>query len=174
MKTQTKKNKTPLAIKILLLVTAAILLLITSCKKTQTISTLNNDIMQLTDTENALLGKWQMTENDTYEIDGIDSLGQYICSLISSQKGDSSCRLELEHVYNPQLPDRQLTGKGSVEECNSNKKFLWNARHQNMLEVLFKNSYDIVYLTYDSVAFSRVYTNDILKLKSIIYYKRCK
>lgn len=163
-----------MTIKILLLVTVAILLLITSCKKTPSPKNQNKDIMQLTNTEQTLLGKWQMTKNETYEVDGIDSSGQYICSLISIQNGDSTCSLQFKHTYNPQLLDKQLTGIGSIEECDPNQLFLWNARQQNKLEILLGHSYELIYLNSDSVAFSRVYTKDILQLKSVVSYKRCK
>ncbi|MGZ3864618.1 MAG: hypothetical protein ACXVPN_15175 [Bacteroidia bacterium] len=173
MKTQIQNIKTPTTIQLLLLITVAILLLLTSCKK-ESLSVKQNTNTQLSETEQNLLGKWQLTKNEIYEIDGVDSVGQYICSLISTENCDSVCGLQFKSGFIPQIHALQLTGFGSIGACDSINQFSWNANQQNVLEISSANKYNILYLTDDSAAFSRVYIKDILQLKSVAYYKRSK
>jgi len=117
----------------------------------------------LTAQEQALVGKWNLQGTETYEIAGVDSAGQYLCYLIGSASCDSVCPIELKNL---------LTGSGSIGGCDLYASFTWQAKQAGKLLTGSGTTYDILYLSNDSVAFSNVYTLDVLKLKSVAYYKR--
>jgi len=164
MKKQTS-NKTQPGIKanahaILLLLISGILLA-AGCEKSQ--PTPNNQVPQLNAQEQALVGKWYLQRSEIYEITGQDSSGQYLGPLISSSVYDPNCKMELKKDYK---------GLGSFGNCDTSANFAWKAKQLNKLEIGPGNFYDLVYLTADSAAFSKFYIEDILKLKSVLYYKR--
>jgi hypothetical protein len=147
----------------------SVILLTVSCKKSP--STQSQSTRQLNAQEQALVGKWSLKKSETYEITGTDSSGQYICSLIGNSDCDSTCNVIFKSEYNkPVYPE--LKGNGVIGGCDSTTAFIWKSKQVKQLEINTGNFYDIVYLSKDSVAFSNVYTKDILKLKSIAYYKR--
>ncbi len=128
--------------------------------------------ISMTAQEQALVGKWALKKSEKYEISGIDSAGQYICTLISSSTCDSLCAIEFKKVYRSPPYVLDFYGIGSIGGCDPSASFVWKAKQVNKLEIGSGSFYDIVYLTQDSLAFSTVYVIDILKLKSIVYYKR--
>jgi len=123
----------------------------------------SSPIPQLNAQEMALVGKWNLQSTETYEIAGVDSAGQYQCFLIGSATYDSACAIELKC---------QLTGIGAVGSCDSSSVFTWQAKQSGKLLTGTGTTYDILYLSSDSVVFSNVYMNDVLKLKAVAYYKR--
>jgi hypothetical protein len=163
----TKKSNT----KTFLLFICSVILLTVSCKKSASTQSNTQNTQQLNTQEQTLVGKWSLKKNETYEITGIDSTGQYICSLIGGSDCDSTCNIIFKSEYSkPVYPE--LKGNGVIGGCDSTTAFIWKAKQAKQIEINSGSFYDIVYLTNDSVALSNVYTKDILKLKSIAYYKR--
>jgi hypothetical protein len=162
MKTKIKKAKT-------LFFLAICSILISACQKTAMNS---SDYTQLSEEERALLGKWNLERTETYEISGIDSTGQYICDLIGLTFYNTPCFIEFKIAEQHLLSYPQLLGKGLIGDCDSTASFSWIAR-QHKLQVIGNNgSYHIDYLQRDSAALSYVHQKDILKLRSVFYYKR--
>lgn len=157
------KNKS-----ILSLLLCSVLLLNSACKKNQVEPNFN----ELNAQESRIFGKWLLKKTDTYEVSGADSSGQYQCTLITSDSCTSNCPVEFENQHSGNLYAQNFIGKGSVGGCDEKAIFIWNAKQQNKLDVNSGTVYDIVYLSADSIAFSNVYLKDILKLKSVFYYKR--
>jgi hypothetical protein len=93
MKKQKTKNIRNTIFKIL---TGATMVLSTSCEKTDR-PPINQNRSQLSAQEQTLIGKWSLKKNETYEIVGVDSTGQYICTLIGESMCDSVCKLEFKN-----------------------------------------------------------------------------
>lgn len=142
-----------------------ILLLALACKKStyQSVSSPINLNLQ----EQTLISKWALQKSETYEIFGIDTSGQLQCVLIGSSICDSLCTVEFKNQYY-----LGFNGSGSIGACNPLANFIWNAKQQNKIQVNDTVFYDIIYLTPDSFALANIYIKDILKLKSIVYYKK--
>ena len=158
------------------LLACSTLLLIAGCEKspnqTQPGNPSSANTPNLNAQEKALIGKWALKKSETYEISGVDSTGQYLCTLIGSSTCDSTCILEFKNEFWSPQYQLEFKGIGSIGACDSTSSFLWKAKQLNKLEIGSGSLYDIVYLSHDSVAFSNVYTRAILTLKSIVYYKR--
>ncbi|HXB42185.1 MAG TPA: hypothetical protein VNZ49_16710 [Bacteroidia bacterium] len=148
------------------------LLLNSGCDKTDKTGVSHLYTPQLNAQEHSLVGKWYLKKSEAYEVFGVDSTGQYICNLIGSSASASVCKIEFkaEYKFPPFGPD--FTGAGDIGGCDSTKTFIWKLKQANKLETGFGNFYDIIYLTKDSTAFSKIYIKDILTLKSVFYYKR--
>ena len=147
--------------KAIVLLLSSCLLLNAGCEKTQQAA--NNPSPQLNAQEQALVGKWHLQRSEIYEITGQDSSGQYTGELISASVYNANCKMEFKPEYK---------GMGSFGNCDTSAYFAWKAKQAKKLEIGPGNFYDIVYLTNDSAAFSKYYVDDILKLRSVLYYKR--
>jgi len=154
------------------LVVCSTLLVSVACKKPTDQPTPSVNTSGLNVQEQALVGKWTLKKSETYEIAGIDSTGQYLCTLVGSSTCDSTCILEFKNVNASPSNCQGLKGLDSIGGCDSNASFIWKAKQPKKLEISTGSLYDIIYLSHDSAAFSTVYRKDILTLKSVFYYKR--
>jgi hypothetical protein len=143
-----------------------------ACKKQTNQSGSSVNTSGLNAQEHTLAGKWALKKSETYEIMGIDSTGQYLCTLIGSSTCDSICMIEFKNEQACPSYCPEFKGAGSIGGCDPNTFFIWKAKQLNKLEIGSGSFYDIVYLSHDSVAFSNVYKKDILTLKSVVFYKR--
>ena len=118
--------------------------------------------------EQTLFGTWVLKKKDTYEISGTDSSGQYICNLVGSANYDDSCKVEFGREVN----GLQYKARGTMAGCGAGE-FSWEAETKGKL-LASGATYDIVSLLKDSASFSLIYTNGVLKLKEVVFYKRDK
>ncbi len=148
------------------------LLTLMACKKSEQADAGSIPAPELNAQENTLIGKWALKKSETYEIAGVDSTGQYVCTLIGSSVCNSVCNIQFKNQYCWPIHNQELKGVGILGDCNPTAVFSWKATQPNKLETGIGNFYDIVYLSNDSVAFSDIYVKDILTLKTIMFYKK--
>jgi hypothetical protein len=162
IKSKIKKNPA------LLVAACGMLLLFLGCEKQSNAPAHPNDApVELTAQEQKLLGKWQLVRNDVYEIIGVDSMGGYLCVLIGSAACDSPCVMEL--TARPAVAG-QLKGSGTPGGCDA-APFSWQARQPCEL-VANGQTYQVLYLAQDSAVLSAYCVKDVLKLKTVLHFKR--
>lgn len=123
----------------------------------------------LTAQEQKLVGNWQLARTDLYEITGVDSAGAYTGVLVGSAACDSNCQMRLTSI--PAAEISWFNGAGMPGGCDA-APVRWKAKQANELAFQNSQSYEILSLSHDSLTLSTVYVDDILKLKSVLSYKR--
>lgn len=166
MNMQTFKAKTK-SKPALLAAACGLTLLFLGCEKPSLPAACDGPPAPLTAQEQKLVGKWQLLRTDVYEISGVDSAGNYICSLVGSSSCDSVC---VTTLTDQRLSAQQLRCFGSPGTCDGSA-LAWQAAQPNEL-VVNNQSFQVLCLAADSAVFTTVYVSDVLKLKSVLFYKR--
>lgn len=167
---KTKKQLINLNSKKHFLIAVAGFILLYGCSKTHEPSLSSSPALNAQ--EQALLGSWQLTKSETYEITGQDYNGQYQGSLIGSSVCDSTCKVEFKNEFYGVLFAGEYKGHGTIGGCSSATTFVWQAKATGKLQTGNGITYDIDVLNADSMVISNYYTSDVLKLRSVLHYKR--
>lgn len=139
-----------------------ILLFTGGCEKAEQHKTVSQPASAhvLNSQEQLLVGNWNLRKKETYEVGGMDSLGNCLCNLLNTTVGDSTCAISFFGT---------IMGAGSIGGCDANAAFSWTVPQSNTLQTN-KGLYHIEYLCKDSMALSNTYVKDILELKDVYYY----